>query len=366
MASGKGIEHPQMDAVQALFTGTPAGFAPTADLMTPGGKTPNQRALACAIALAWARLNHGHPPPMTQAQAVGQTRDLFQAMAVNGHQAVGPTFGCEEGAPDPHSTLWMAALTMILREARLQKIGDLLNDALGYFADHVAMCRAFWTPSGLRMPCARAKVVGSQPLRPNWGVDSSFYATLNGLSKKGLEKPDPLTPKILADSAALFPQIVERSHTTVLKLAVPIRRWPRSGGGFVAAMVKDVPMNDRCSWLTVDGDGTILDADNNLGSLKVPAGEPVVIGGGATPPPVDDLQKLAAEVRGLQLPRKQSALKEQAAEAIEQGRIADALALLAQFGIGDNQPQAATWKAVIADLRGLQKPVLIPKDAEPG
>ena len=361
MAGGKGIEHPQMDAVAALFTGTPAGFAPTADLMTPGGKTPNQRALACAIALAWARASHGQPPPMTQAQAVAQTRDLFQVMAANGHQAVGPTYGCEEGAPEPHSTLWMGALTTILREARLQKIGEILDDALGYFADHVAMCRAFWTPSGLRMPCARAKPVKGQPLRPNWGVDSSAYATINGLPKKGLDKPDPLTPRILLDSAALFPQILERSQTTVLKLAVPIRRWPRAGGGFVAAMVEDVPMNDRCSWLTVDGDGTILDADDNLGSFTAPAGEPVVIGGAAAPPPPQpggdqDLPALAAEVRALKLPRKQSGLKEDAAKAIEQGRLSDALPLLTQFGIGENQPQAGTWKAVIAEVRRRERP----------
>lgn len=359
MASGKGIEHPQMDALTALFTGTPAGFAPTADVMTPGGKTPNQRAMACAIALAWARQSHGQPPPMTQEEAVADTRSLFQAMAANGHQAVGATYGCEEGAPDPHAALWMAALTTILREARLQKIGEILEDALGYFADHVAMCRAFWTPSGLRMPCARAKPVQGKPLRPNWGVDSSAYATINGLPKKGLEKPDPLTPKILEDSAALFPQIVQRSQTTVLKLAVPIRRWPRPGGGFVAAMVEDVPMNDRCSWLIVDGDGTILDADGTLGTLTVPAGEPVVIGGGAVPSPQpgdQDLKALAAQVRALTLPRRQSALKENAAEAVEQGRLADALPLLNQFGIGEGQAQAANWKAVIAEVRRRERP----------
>jgi hypothetical protein len=358
MATGKGIEHPQMDAVAALFTGSPPGFAPTADLMTPEGKTPNQRALACAIALAWARQSHGQPPPMSQKDAVAQTRDLFQDMATFGHQAVGPNRRCEEGAPDPHAALWMAALTTILREARLQKIGELLEDALGYFADHVALCRAFWTPAGVRMPCARAKVVGDQPLRPNWGVDSSAYATINGLPKRGLEKPDPLTPKILQDSAALFPQIVERSQKTALKLGVPIRRWRRADGGFVAAMVEDVPMVDRCSWLIVDGDGTILDADDNLGSLTVPAGAPLVIGGGAAPPPPGDhdLPTLAAEVRALVLPRKQNTLKENAARAIEQGRIADALPLLTQFGIGEGQPQAATWKAVIAELRRREKP----------
>ena len=34
--------------------------------------------------------------------------------------------------------------------------------AIGYFADHVALGRAFWTPAGIRMPCARAKAKGVQ------------------------------------------------------------------------------------------------------------------------------------------------------------------------------------------------------------
>jgi hypothetical protein len=363
-----GIEHPQMDAVTALFSGSPSGFAPTVDLLSPGAKTPNQRALACALALAWAPRNQ--PPLVSLETAMAQTRDLFQAMANNGHQAVGMTFGCEEGAPDPHSALWMSALATILREARRQGIADLLDAALGYFADHLAMGRAFWTPAGIRMPCARAKAVGGQPLRPNWTVDSVAYATVSGLPTAGLGNPDPVPLAILEDSSALFPTILERSQTTVLKLAVPIRRWPRAEGGFLAAMVEDVPMNDRLSWLIVDADGTILGADKTLGTFEVPAGDPVVIGAGALVPvdapdsttpttpvvPADpstlDLPALAAQVRSLLLSKQQAGLKEKAAQAIEEGRLADALPLVRAFGIGPGQPQAVTWRAVLAALQG--------------
>jgi hypothetical protein len=311
---------------------------------------------------------------------VAQTRDLFTAMATCGHQAVGMTFGCEEGAPDPHSELWMGAMATILREARLHGIGDILDAAVGYFADHVAMIQAFWTPAGVRMPCARAKVVGNQPLRPTWSIDSLAYATLLGLDTTGLAKPNLKTIKILQDSAALFPQIVEKSKTTKLKLAVPIRRWARPEGGFVAAFTEDVPMNDRCSWMVVDASGTILDAANTLGSFTAPAGDPLVFGLGTEPVPVPapplpvplpvpgpgpvpsppspvtlpaaDLQALAAAVRGLLLPKKQTELKEDAAAAIENGKLADALPLVRSFGIGDGQPQAVTWKKIIAALAG--------------
>jgi stage V sporulation protein SpoVS len=374
-----GIEHPQMDAVNALFSGSPAGFAPTADLFSAGSKTPNQRALACAIALAWAPRDE--PPPVGKDTAVAMTRNLFQAMAINGHQAVGPTFGCEEGAPDPHSALWLGAMATILREARQQGIAEILEAALDYFADHVAMGRAFWTPAGIRMPCGRAKVKGTQALRPNWTVDSVAYANICGLPTTGLGKPDPAPLKILQDSASLFPIILERSKTTALKLAVPIRRWPRAEGGFIAAMVKDVPMNDRCSWVIVDATGTILGAANTLDSFVVPEGEPVVIGDSAlvstdspsttpttpvtpttpttptipvTPasPSTLDLPVLAAQVRSLLVPHKQATVKEDAAKAIEEGRIADALPLVSSFGIGPAQPQAVTWRAVIAALKG--------------
>src|SRR5262249_34317478 len=160
------------------------------------------------------------------------------AMAENGHQAVGPTFGCEEGAPDPHSELWLAALATVLREARLQKLSDLLDAAIGYFADHVAMIRPFWTPAGVRIPCARQKAIGNQPLRPNWVVDSLAYAAILGLSTQGLGKVnnDEVGLKILQDSSSLFSQIAQRSKAATLKLAVPVRQWRNDDGSFVGAM----------------------------------------------------------------------------------------------------------------------------------
>jgi hypothetical protein len=359
-----GIEHPQMDAIAALFKGSVDDKAMKANLMDPKGKTPNQRALACAIALSWARQSQGRPPAMTLQTAAAQTRDLFRAMDNCGHQAVSMTFGCEEGAPDPHSELWMGAMATILREARLQGPADILDAAIGYFADHVAMIRAFWTPAGVRMPCARAKVKPGQELRPNWSVDSRAYASILGLPTAGLAKAASQSLPILQDSASLFPQIAERSKTTALKLAVPIRQWKDQEGGFVAAFVQAVPLNDPCAVLSVDPSGTILDAAKTLDGFTPPAGDPVVFGGSlpvpdpgpSDPPdphdPPASLQALAAAVRGLLLPQKQAALKEAAAEAIENGKLADALPLVQQFGIGENQPQAVAWKQIIAALAG--------------
>jgi hypothetical protein len=274
---------------------------------------------------------------------------------------VNPTFGCEQGAPDPHSELWMGAMATILREARLQKLGDLLDAAIGYFADHVAMVRPFFTPAGIRIPCARAKAPGNLPLRPNWTVDSLAYATLLGLPASGLGKADKRTIKILQDSSSLFPQIVARSKTTTLKLAVPIRQWRHQNGSFSAAFVEDVPMNDRCSWLVVDAAGTIQNAANTLSSFTIPAEKPAVFGGAAAPDhkpdpvivdPKVDFQALANQVRALLLPKKQAKIKETAADDIANGKLADALPLVQSFGIGDAQEQAVVWKSIIATLQG--------------
>lgn len=379
-----GVEHPQMDAVNALFTGSPADYAPTPDLLSPAGKTPNQRALSCALALAWA---HRRLAPLVSFDdAIVEVRDLFQAMATYGHQAVGTSYGCEEGAPDPHSALWLGAMATLLREARRQGIPDVIDLCVGYFADHVAMGRAFWTPAGIRMPCSRAKALPGQALRPAWTVDSVAYAMIGGqqvaTANATLGKADLDPLKVLADSSALFPQILARSMTASLKLAVPIRRWPRAGGGFIAAMVEDQPMNDRMSWLIVDEKGSILATSNTLGDFEVPASDPIVIGAGgqvplsfpaldASPPPPPaaaaaptpmppppppvatlDLPALAAQVRALDLAKSQAALKEDAAKAIEDGRLADALLLVKSFGIGEGQPQAASWHAIRAALAG--------------
>jgi hypothetical protein len=347
-----GIEKDQITAVAKLFHGDET-FVPAPDLYDPAGKTPNQHALACAVGLAWSRLG---PPrgakSFSAGQAQAQTLALFQAMRAVGHQAVAPDYGCEQGCPDPHAGLWMGALATILREARLQELDEILRDAVGYFADHFALCSAFWTPAGVRTPCARAKPVSGKPLRPNWSVDSMAYAVVHQLPTAGLAKPDALTIDILRDSASLFPQILRRQPE--LELFVPIRRWDRSAGGFVAALVRDVPMNDRLSWLVVDMHGGILDAGDTLDNLAPPAGSPVVVGDGSSQAPT--LTALADRVAGLKLARKERA--KQAAIVAELRRpLTRPLAAIAddveRFGIGPGQPQKAEQNAVVAALREL-------------
>jgi len=349
------VEKDQITAVAKLFNGDEA-FVPTPDLYDPAGKTPNQHALACAVGLSWSRLGPprgaGSFPP---AQAQAQTLALFQVMRNVGHQAVGPDFGDEQGCPDPHAGLWMGAMATILREARLQKLDEIRRDAVGYFADHFALCAAFWTPAGVRMPCARAKPVAGKPLRPNWSVDSMAYAVVHELPTGGLAKPDALTIDILRDSAPLFPEILGRQPE--LKLFVPIRRWNQSAGGFVAALVRDVPMNDRLSWLIVDLDGAILDAGNTLDTFTPPAGAPAILGdlepGG---PPPQALAALADRVARLELARKERA-KQAAIVAELQRPLTRPLAAIADdvasFGIGPGQPQKAEQNAIVAALRAL-------------
>jgi hypothetical protein len=285
-----GIEHPQMDAIAAIWHADPH-FHPTPDLMDPNGKTPNQRALACAISLAWARITKDLA---IKTDAISKCDKLFRAMQASGHQAVSNGYGAEGGCPDPHSELWMAALTTILREARLLGAASLVNDAIGYFADHVAMCRAFWTPKGVRIAGSRAKAPFMQPLRPNWSVDSWAYAELCGLSTTGLLKPTILTIEILRDSRALWPQIVALSKTRVLKLSIPVRLYELPGGGFLSALAHDEPMNDRLSWVTVDGKGDVTGASNSLSNLIVPGNEPHVFGG--------DIPTASQEPPGLTIP----------------------------------------------------------------
>ncbi|HEX3526280.1 MAG TPA: hypothetical protein VH988_04365 [Thermoanaerobaculia bacterium] len=366
-----GIEHAQMDLIVALFQGSAAaGF--NHDLMDPDHKTPNQRALACAIALSWARQSNGQPPPMTKATAVAQTNSLFADMASFGHQTVGLPHGCEEGAPDPHSELWLGAMATILRESLLQNIPDLSNSAIGYFADHVAMIRPFWTELGERIPCARAKPVPGQPLLPNWTVDSIAFANILGKPTAGLPHAvSRALPILLACNSGFpgtFDAIATASNSTTLKLAVPIRLWTNGDGSFTAAFAAEqfasVQLFEPCAWLSVDPSGTIRQAAKDLSDFTPPNGNPVIVGdstpvadpvpihGPGTVPTPAGLPALAAQVRSLLLPHKQAALKEEAAEDIENGKLAAALPLVQSFGIGDNQPQAVTWKSIIATLQG--------------
>lgn len=347
------VEKDQITAVAKFFQGD-TGFVPAPALYDPAGKTPNQHALACAVGLAWSRLG---PPrgasSFAKPAAQAQTLALFQTMRDVGHEATGPDFGDEQGCPDPHSGLWMGAMTTILREARLQNLPEILADSIGYFADHLALCGAFWTPAGVRVPSARARPVAGKPLKPNWSVDSMAYAVVRKLPTAGLAKPDALTIDILRDSAALFPEILSRQPA--LKLFVPVRRWSRPEGGFVAALDHDVPMNDRLSWLVVDGGGAILDAADTLDGFTPPAGAPRVIGGdGGTPTPT--LSALADRVAKLKLARREKP-KQAAIVAELKKPLTRPLAAIAQdiasFGIGPGQPQKTEQNAIVAALEEL-------------
>src|SRR5206468_9498005 len=134
------------------------------------------------------------------------------------------------------------------------------------------------------------------------------YAVVKKLPTAGLAKPDALTIDILRDSAPLFPEILARQPE--LELFLPIRRWDRAEGGFVAAFVRDAPMNDRLSWLVVDGEGAILDAGNGLDTFAAPAGAPGVVGELPAPPSGggpggETLAALADRVARLQLARRE-------------------------------------------------------------
>ena len=345
------VEKDQITAIANFFHGE-AGFVPAPALYDPAGKTPNQHAMACAIGLAWSRLGpQSGAGSFPKGKAQTQVLDLFHTMDDVGHEATEPDFGDEQGCPDPHSGLWMGAMTTILREARIQKLQEIRDRSIGYFADHFALCGAFWTPAGVRVPCSRAKPVAGKPLKPSWSVDSMAYAVVRKLPTGGLAKPDALTIDILRDSAALFPEILARQPE--LKLFVPVRRWSRPEGGFVAALDHDVPMNDRLSWLIVDGAGTILDAANTLDSFATPAGAPMVIGGdGGTPTPT--LAALADRVAMLKLARKEKP-KQAAIVAELKKPLTRPLAAIAQdiagFGIGPGQPQKAEQNAIVAALQ---------------
>lgn len=349
-----GIEHAQTDALLALATGA-ADFTPTPDILSLVNKTPNQRACAIAIGLLWSVVNK--PPYITRQLAEAQARELYRAFRLFGHQAVGPTYGCEEGAPDPHSKIWLMARTSIIRAARDQGLSSILDLALDDLADQLWLASQFWTEGGIRTPCARAKAPDGMPLHPNWTVDSHAYAMVMGLdrTKLGVADPQPLT--VLSKISDQFPELQKRvKATTAVQLAVPIRIWRSENGGFHAAMTNDVPMNNRCSWVVTDKSGQTYVCGDSLDSFQAPDGIPTVIGTMATPipvkppptPPIDS--NIPAQIRSLHLANSQTGLKERAAAAVEAGDFKGALAIVKSFGIGDGQLQAVTWKAVIAEL----------------
>jgi hypothetical protein len=368
-----GIEKPQLGAIFRLFWAEP-GFVPGDGLMTFEHKTPNQKALAAAIRFAWARLIPGGIYP--DGLACAQVRDLFAAMDHAGHQAVGAGYGAEGGCPDRHNELWMGALATILREARLQNVPDIRALAIRYFYDHVAMCRAFWTPAGVRIPGSRAKAFEGMPLRPSWVLDSRFYAEMTGAPTAGLPRlwaPD--TMDILRDCREDWPAIVRLSAGRNPLMAVAIHKWALPGGGFLAALEADVPMNDRLSWIAVDAAGTITGASHTLADLPPPPSGPSGVfgdpsfawvdpvtasaGGTSSPPPSppatgDDARLAwAARIEKLLLSHHDQAAREEALALVMEGTpaaLAQAAVLVGTFGIGEGQEQAADWHALTDEL----------------
>lgn len=277
---GPRVEHRQSPVIFQLAKGDARNI--TRDIIDPRNKTPNQKWLAAAIHLAGARLR---PKDLDKHAAYKQTVELFETMAKVGHQATGPNYGDEQGCPDPHSSLWAQAMWTILREGDLQMHGGIMDAALSYHAAHHAMCGAFWTPNGVRLPCSRAKHFPGQDLRPNWTLDSRIYSDLSGepvITLKGA-KPDMDTVRLARAESALWPEIVRRSRRAATKLFVPLRKWyttsPDEHRGYLAALDHDVPMNDRLSWLVVDGAGNILGASNTMADLGMPDREPDLVFG---------------------------------------------------------------------------------------
>lgn len=356
-----GIEHPQSEWISAHFQGT-AG-APDPSLYDPNGKTPNQQALACAIGLAII----GQPGAPPAAELADNARKLFAAMAANGHQAVsGGGYGCEQGAPAPHDELWMLAMLTLLLTAAKQGQSDILASCIQYFADHLAMCRAFWTPGGVRVAGSRAKKVPGQALCPAWPIDSIFRAKVDALAPSDvalLDKSASIAVKMMDAARVHFPAILAVVRPAAVKLFVPVRRWDLAGGGFVAALAEDVPMNDRLSYLIVDASGKILAADNTLGSLPAQRRPADLVFGGAVPvaqPPAPDpspgvpASTFATRLLALQLSHEDAILR---ASIIGQLTNASGPALaaladrVAALGIGPGQPQKAAQNQIVADMR---------------
>jgi|HubBroStandDraft_4_1064222.scaffolds.fasta_scaffold00136_21 hypothetical protein len=283
-----GIEQPRLAALWPLHKDD-ASFTPTEEIVEANG-TPNQRFLGGACALAWSR--RGKAPIVTPRAAVAQLYALFSAMAEQGHQCVSKTGfdSNEQGACDPHAELWGGAMALILAEAYLQKLPALLADAIGWWADHFALCDNFWiTGKGVVMPCARAIPTsghGEGPVHPSFVWDSRAYAlVILGQDGQHAQKtygniPPPAENafQILRDCSSQFGKITSQHATTKLKLATPIRLW-KLAGGYDAAYVADSPQIDSpCGWVTVAPDGSFI-GDKLISTFKVPPGTPVIVGG---------------------------------------------------------------------------------------
>lgn len=272
MGNGKGVEHPQMRAMKAIWEGNEAALdaelAARPALAKPGeNKTPNQFCLAVAIRYHLT----GNRDPVV---------DLLNRMAMYGHQATKANgYGSEAGCCDPHAELWMTPMASLLKDVRERGDDDLLHGVIQYFGDHLATCRAFWTPDGVRIAGSRAGAKGGTALRPAWSVDSQFKVLAEGETRSTRKpfKPSPssLSLEILMASEGLFPAIREAAEKNQPHLMIPVRRWDLADGGHLAAQVREEPQNDRLSWIQTDAAGAIVAASRTLEDLPADLGEPV-------------------------------------------------------------------------------------------
>lgn len=275
----EGIEHPQMRAIKAIWEGDRAALnaelAARPALARPSNnKTPNQFALAVA---AQYHLT-GNPEP------VGE---LLNRMGAYGHQATKPNgYGSEAGCPDPHAELWMTPLALLLKETRERGDEELLGGVVQYFGDHLAMCRAFWTPGGVRIAGSRAGAKGGLALRPAWSVDSQFKALMEGETRSPhlpfRPSPSSLSLEILLGSDGMFSAIREAAAKDQAHMMVPVRRWNLQDGGQLSAQVWEIQQNDRLSWIQTDAAGAIVAASRTLADLPADLGEPTLTFGGTS------------------------------------------------------------------------------------
>ena len=348
--SGGGIEHQQYPALLALLDGSSTS-KPDSALMNPEGKTPNQRALAVALGVTWNEVGGGGNAVL----ALGAAGALFDDMEKYGHQAVNAAYGNEQLAPDPHGELWLTAMAALL----LNLPAYARQAAIDYFGDYLALRRMFWTPQGMFAPCARAKAVGSQPLRPSWYTD--------GVAVQLLETGFVVATKlkggvaILDQALAYRKDILAAATAAGPKLAAPVTIWRVDAGTFSAAMTLETPMNDPCRWIEVVG-GKITDAGRVLGDFTRPPGG-VTVGVGPIPradePAVAPTRSsIAAEIRSLGVPKRQLKMRETAAVMVETlapltlgvGAAQDAVREL-----GISQGQKELQASIISALASMEK-----------
>lgn len=363
-----GIEHAQMDAIRALYT-TPLAHPGTSPLpflsidrtlAYPARSTPNQLACAAALALGYFR----DPRPAMV---------LLDAMDEHGHQSTtAGGYGWEAGAPDPHSLIWLGAMACLLWQTspREQNLDTLHARVIKYFSDHMALCAAFWTLGGVRVPCSRAKTGDGKPLRPTWTVDSAVYGMITGADIRLSAKPGPdanVILDMLNSCRADFSPIVRGIKPSQVKLHIPIRRWDcadvdtaDTDGGFTAALVRDEPANDRLSWLDVARDGTYHEASNALSTMIGINRHPDLIFGdtGANDVAADDVDvdvsTFPARLSALRVNHKDQLVITRAlaqlpnATSATYAQIADSVS---RFGIGTNQAQYGEWRRLIDDLK---------------